>query len=424
MIITNITNTIIKTLTPEQKFMISVILVNAGNYLYNLILGRILGPEQFADAAVLITFLLVLSFAAMTFQLATAKFSVLFTNDVFKTFINIIYKYATIIGVFIGIAIIAFAPELQMLFNTQSNYMFIIFGIGVPIYFLMSVNRGIFQGNKKFDSLAVTYQSEMLSRLVFTLLFIYLLNIQSSIVIAIGISISFIFGLIPFRSENISFKIKKNLSSGDHKKVVTFFVLTAFYELTQILINNSDILMVKHYFDSYNAGLYASLALIGRVVYFVAWMFVMLLLPKVVQKHKDGEEHTSILIKYVLYITILSTVIVVGCYLFPELIINIMFGDQFIYIAPLLWKYAIATSLFAISNIFAYYFLSLDRYVPVILSGLLGILQIALVAVFHQSLEQVVVMQIIAMAILLIAQILFFSKSKNIKITDTLSTDN
>ena len=57
--------------------MLSVLVVNGGNYLYNLILGRLLGPEQFADAAVLITFLLVLSFIAMTFQLVTAKFSVL-----------------------------------------------------------------------------------------------------------------------------------------------------------------------------------------------------------------------------------------------------------------------------------------------------------------------------------------------------------
>ena len=151
-----------------------------------------------------------------------------------------------------------------------------------------------------------------------------------------------------------------------------------------------------------------SLALIGRVVYFVAWMFVMLLLPKVVQKQKDGLAHAPILFKYVLYITILSATIVLGCYLFPELVINIMFGKQYISMAPLLWKYAIATSLFAISNIFAYYFLSLDQYIPVLISSLLGILQVVLIILFHNSLSQVVVMQIIAMAILLIFQLLFF----------------
>ena len=401
-------HTALKRLSAEQKFMVSVIIVNGGNYLYNLILGRILGPEEFADAALLITFLLVLSFVAMTFQLSTAKFSVIFEKDVFKNFINIIYKYSSAIGIVLGILLILFANSLQALFNTQSSTMFTLFGIGVPIYFIMSVNRGVFQGSKKFDSLAITYQGEMISRLIITLLFIYTIQLQSSVLVALGIAISFLFGLLPFQSKHIEITKKHTLSSTDSKYILKFFLLTAFYELTQIIINNSDILMVKHYFETYEAGLYASLALIGRVVYFVAWMFVMLLLPKVVQKQKDGEAHSPVLFKYVFYITLLSAAIVLGCYLFPEFVINIMFGSEYISIAPLLWKYAIATSLFAISNIFAYYFLSLDQYIPVVLSALLGVSQVVLILFFHNTLSQVVIMQIIAMAILLAFQLFFF----------------
>ncbi|WP_369858715.1 oligosaccharide flippase family protein [Aquimarina sp. I32.4] len=402
-------NTALKKLSAEQKFMISVIIVNGGNYLYNLILGRVLGPEQFADAALLITFLLVLSFVAMTFQLSTAKFSVLFEDTIFKSFINIIYKYSTGIGIVLGIVLIIFSKQLQILFNTQSSSMFVIFGIGVPIYFIMSVNRGIFQGSKKFDSLAITYQGEMLSRLVITLILIYTISsLQSSTLIALGIAISFLFGILPFRSKDLEITKTHTLPSSESRYIIKFFLLTAFYEFTQIIINNSDILMVKHYFETYEAGLYASLALIGRVVYFVAWMFVMLLLPKVVEKQKEGASHAPILFKYVLYISLLSTTIVLGCYMFPELVINLMFGKEYISIAPLLWKYAIATSLFAISNIFAYYFLSLDQYIPVILSALLGISQVVLIALFHNTLSEVVIMQIIAMAILLTFQIFFF----------------
>jgi len=399
---------VLKKLNAEQKFMASVIIVNGGNYLYNLLLGRILGPEEFADAALLITFLLVLSFVAMTFQLSTAKFSVIFENEIFKSFINITYKYSTITGVILGILMIVFSKPLQSLFNAQSSYMFVIFGIGIPIYFIMSVNRGIYQGSKKFDSLAITYQSEMISRLAITLVLIYTIGLQSSILVAIGIAVSFFFGLIPFRTKDIEITTKHSLPKAESKYITKFFILTAFYELTQIIINNSDILMVKHYFETYEAGLYASLALIGRVVYFVAWMFVMLLLPKVVEKQKDGEAHAPILFKYVFYITLLSATIVLGCYLFPELVIQMMFGSEYISIAPLLWKYAIATSLFAISNIFAYYFLSLDQYIPVVLSALLGISQVALIVFFHNTLSEVVIMQIVAMAILLTFQLFFF----------------
>jgi len=395
-------------LTPEQLFMVSVLAVNGGNYLYNLILGRILGPAEFADAAVLITFLLVLSFVAMTFQLVTAKFSVLVENEVFKNFIAKVYKQAVVAGVILGALIIGFASQLQAVFNTSSSTMFIIFGFGVPLYFLMSVNRGTFQGKKAFKSLSITYQGEMLSRLLITLGIILLLNIQSSAAIAVGILISFVFGLFPFKLKQLRFKNATPLDAKYRKQIKNFFLLTAFYELTQIIINNSDILLVKHYFESYEAGLYASLALIGRIVYFIAWMFVMLLLPAVVELKKEGKETASILFKYVGYIAIISTIIVLGCLLLPELIINILFGEQYIAMAPLLWKYAIATSMFAISNIFAYYYLSLDKYVPVIISGVFGMLQMFLVVFYHDSLEQVVLMQIVAMALLLVIQIGFF----------------
>ena len=397
-----------KKISPEQLFMLSVLVVNGGNYLYNLILGRVLGPAQFADAAVLITFLLVLSFVAMTFQLVTAKFSVVFENDTFKNFISKIYKNATIVGLGLGALIIVFANQLQALFNTSSSSMFTIFGIGVPLYFLMSVNRGVFQGKKEFKSLSITYQAEMLSRLVITLALIFLFEIQSSVVIAVGILISFGFGLVPFKFKNLNFKKTIAIEASQSKQVKSFFIITAFYEFTQIIINNSDILLVKHYFDAYDAGLYASLALIGRIVYFVAWMFVMLLLPTVVQLKKEGKATAPILFKYVGYIAAIATAIVIGCALFPETAITILFGDSYLTMAPLLWKYALATGLFAISNIFAYYYLSLDRYIPVVISGVFGMLQMGLVIFFHDSLEQVVHMQIIAMVSLLVIQVIFF----------------
>ncbi|WP_369996699.1 oligosaccharide flippase family protein [Winogradskyella sp.] len=397
-----------KKITPEQLFMISVLAVNGGNYLYNLILGRVLGPAQFADAAVLITFLLVLSFVAMTFQLVTAKFSVLFEGDTFKSFVAKVYKQSFIVGVVFGLLIVVFAPQLQAVFNTSSSNMFVIFGCGVPLYFLMSVNRGTYQGKKAFKALSITYQGEMLSRLLITLAIILIFDIKASWVIALGILISFAFGLFPFKTSQISFSKTLKLEAEHSKQIKRFFLLTAFYELTQIIINNSDILLVKHYFDSYEAGLYASLALIGRIVYFIAWMFVMLLLPAVVELKKEGKETASVLFKYVGYIATISAVIVSGCVLFPELIINILFGEAYTDMAPLLWQYAIATSMFALSNIFAYYYLSLDKYVPVIISGVFGMLQVVLVVFCHDSLDQVVHMQIIAMALLLVIQLVFF----------------
>tara|TARA_R110000868_G_scaffold30515_6_gene112755 strand:- start:4963 stop:6213 length:1251 start_codon:yes stop_codon:yes gene_type:complete len=398
-----------KKLGPEQLFMLTILLVNGGNYLYNLLLGRILGPAAFSDAAILITLLLILSFIGMTFQIVTAKYAVLLEGSLLLSFIKLITKYAAVLGVLFGLSIVFFYQDLQLLFHTKTASMFFIFGFGIPVYFIMSVNRGLYQGQNVLSKLATTYQTEMASRLLLTIAAIYLLpGVPSSIIVASGIVLSFVFGVFPFQKVILEGVKTVETPEIDKKSITSFFALTAFYELTQIIINNSDIILVKHFFDSEQAGLYASLALIGRVVYFVAWMFVMLLLPKVIQMKKDNQDTLPILLKYVGYIVLLSTSIVLFTALFPEFVVGIMFGKEYLSISFLLWKYALATSLFAVANIFAYYYLSLDQYVPVVVSAILGSTQIGLIIAYHNSLEQVVHMQIIAMVILLFFQLCYF----------------
>lgn len=393
-------------LKASQVFMLSALIVNVGNYLYNLALGRILGPEAFADAAILITFLLILSFMAMTLQLSVAKFTGSFDGDKKDAFLKYSRKWSLIIGAVFGIAIFLLASDLQSWFNTNSSSMFQIFGMGVPIYFLMSVNRGYFQGEQEFIKLSITYQGEMLSRLFITLAFILLLPFKSSELVSLGILVSLVPGLVPFKK--ISQKVLPAIEQKEISHLKKFVVVTAFYELTQILINNGDILLVKHFFNSYDAGLYSSMALIGRAVYFVAWMFVMLLLPEVVRLHKEGSDTRKIFFKYLGMITGLVTAVVLINLLFPKLIITILFGESYIEVAGMLWKYALASSLFALANVFVYYFLSLDKYVPVVIAGIFGILQLAAIFFNHETLEMVVEAQIFVMLILLILQAAYF----------------
>ncbi len=390
----------------SQVFMISAMVVNVGNYLYNLALGRLLGPQAFADAAILVTFLLILSFIAMTLQLSVAKFTGSFDTDKKEAFLKYSRKFSLYLGCIAGLLVILMAGKLQLWFNTESSGMFRIFGMGIPVYFLMSVNRGYFQGEQQFINLSITYQAEMLSRLFLTLAFILMLPFQSSELVALGIFISLFPGIFPFK--RIKTKILPAISSTDISHLKKFILVTAFYELTQILINNGDILLVKHFFDTHSAGLYASLALIGRGVYFVAWMFVMLLLPKVVQRHKENKDTTRLFFKYLGMVATLSILVILTNLLVPELIISMLFGNAYLEVSGLLWKYAMASSLFALANVFVYYFLSLDKYLPVLISGIFGILQLAIIYLEHSSLEKIVEIQILVMTTLLAIQIGYF----------------
>jgi len=134
----------------------------------------------------------------------------------------------------------------------------------------------------------------------------------------------------------------------------------------------------------------------------------MLLLPKVIQLKKEGRDTQPILMKYIFTIVLFSAATVLVTYIIPETVVYLMFGDDYLPIAPLLWEYALATAIFAVANVFSYYFLSISNYVPVVISALLGFTQVGLIVFFHDSLKQVVHMQVVAMLILLIFQLMYF----------------
>ncbi|CAM1368200.1 oligosaccharide flippase family protein [Tenacibaculum xiamenense] len=400
-------------ISSAQWFMISVMIVNAGNYLYNLILGRWLGPVLFADVAVLITLLLVLSFLAMTIQLLCAKFVIEIPPERTDNFKKVIYKYTLFFSGIIGLLCMLFAKQLIDIFHLDNSLIFFLFGIGVPIYFVMSVSRGLHQGKQEFISLSQSYLLEMFGRLSLTFILIGFNIVNPTIAVTIGILFSFVLGLFPNQFTFSSLKEESVLAETETKAIYKFLLITALYEGTQIVINNSDILIVKHYFESNRAGLYASLALIGRVVYFVIWMLVMVLLPKVILAKKEGRDPQKVLINYLKFILLLTVTLVIGCYLFPEVIIAILFGKQYLSMGPLLYKYALATSLFALANVFVYYFLSLSKYVPVIIAMIFGLSQVAGLILFHNTLEQVVHVQIVLMAILLLITLAYYFNNRN-----------
>ena len=382
--------------------MISAMIVNLGNYLYNLIVGRMLGPSGFADASLLVTMLLVLSFLAMTFQLTAAKFSAEMDGEESQLLVSLMSRYGLVVGAVISLCMVLFSNQLQLFFQSQSAWMYIIFALCVPLYFLMSVGRGHVQGIRNFRQLSISYQAEMLIRLCGTVALLRLLDVDPAISISLGILASVALGYLPIRNKRVM-----PISSAGRitKTLLVFATYTLVYELSQVLINNTDILLVKHYFAAEEAGLYAALAMIGRVVFFIAWMFAMILLPHVVAAEKAGKDSRSLLWKYVGYTAILGAIITGVSYILPELIVHILFGTAYVEIASLLWLYALATSLFAVANMFAYYFLSRSVYGPIYLTFIVGLLQIFGLVAFHDTLLQVVLLQLVLMGILLIAQV-------------------
>lgn len=406
-------------LTGTALLFVSMTIVNGGNYLFNLILGRWLGPAYFADLSLLVTLMLMMTFITITFQLTAAKFAAAYTaqEDVERLLGMRLWlaRQAWIWGGLFALILILGAPFWQQFFHTVSMWPFIILGVGIPVYLAQGVERGMLQGQMRFSRLALSYQAEMVVRLLGGLLMVFMgWGVNGAVA---AMSLSFLASWLVAKT-NWQFslptifkrlKLPAAFSKIDKRVIIAFSVPVIVTQLSQILINNSDILIVKRYFPPIEAGQYAALALIGRIVFFATWSVTTALFPIVAQKQQKKENHRYLLVSGLTLVGSVSAVIILMAWWQPTLIIDILFGAAYQEMAPLLWLYAVATGIYSLANVVINYRLSADNSFGAYIGVAGGIAQVICLSIWHDSLQQVIFIQIGLMSTLLFVLLLWDS---------------
>ncbi|NTW03886.1 MAG: oligosaccharide flippase family protein, partial [Oscillochloris sp.] len=349
-------------LTGGALLFASSTIVNAGNYAFNLILGRWLGPAAFADASLIITLFLVITFVTVALQTTTAKFAAVYSAAERPAAVAELRRWLNRAAWLGGLGMLAVfglgAPIWQHFFHTNSAWLFVIFALGVPFYFVLGVERGILQGQARFGTLSANFQAEMWARLIFA---VGLVALGWSVFGAVaGLTLSLVVAwLVAWRSLGTR-PACGELMESERAGIVRFAGPVVAALAGQILINNSDVLVVKHFFSADEAGLYAALALIGRIVFFATWSVVTVIFPLVAQRHHRGEAHRHLLYAGLGIVAAISAPIVLGSFLLPEPFVLVLFGQAYLPVASLLGSYALATSLYALANVVISYRLSID----------------------------------------------------------------
>ena len=86
--------------------------------------------------------------------------------------------------------------------------------------------------------------------------------------------------------------------------------------------------MVKHFFPPAEAGLYAAIALVGRLLYFASWSVVSAMFPVSAEKKEDRGSRSLLAIPLLL-VTGMSVVFVLLLAAFPRLVFQSLFGSHF-----------------------------------------------------------------------------------------------
>ncbi len=381
----------------------SMTIVNAGNYLFNLVLGRWLGPAAFADLSLVITILLVITMVTSTLQTISAKFAAMHAANGDEPQIRAVRAWlgrgAWALGAAMLLVFIGGSSLWQSFFQTTSAWPFVILGLGMPLYFVQGVDRGVLQGQTRFGPLALSYQAEMWARLLGAVVLVALGFAVNGAVAGVTLSLlaTWLVGVWFLRPRQASERHTQPLPQADRRAILSFAGPVVAALIGQVMINNSDILIVKHFFPAEEAGHYAALALIGRIVFFATLSVVAAMFPLVAQKQQRGEPHRHLLWMAIGLVALASLAVIAAALVVPGLMVRVLFGEAYLAIAPLLWLYAVATMLYALANVVINYRLSAGDGGGSALAMLAGAAQVGGLWLFHSSLREVVIVQIVLM---------------------------
>ena len=377
-------------------------LATAINFAYNIAVARFLGPTAFGHATAVYTLLILISAVTLSFQIVSAKVvaqqnSLEGKSAVYRGF----HKSAWACGVAVAMLLLLFQTAIADYLKLPTPFLVVLLAIGVAFYVPLGTRRGYIQGAYGFQRLGTNLVLEGLVRLGGSLLAIALgLGVPGVIAAnAAAVAVAYL-AAAPKLAAGTPHELHVPEAFREALQAIIFFA-------GQVLINNCDIVLVKHFFPPTAAGLYAAVALVGRVIFAFSSAIVNSMFPIVAGTRAEERKDHRILLTSLLLVLGIGSALALGLRLAPAGIWATFFGPQFEIAGKqglpyLLALYAVTTVVYCLSVVIIAYEMSYKiantSWVQLAFSGavVVGICR------YHSSLQQVIWVQLILMLVLLV----------------------
>ena len=384
---------------------IATLLGGVCNYLYQIYMGIALGPEAYGVFGALFAIFYIIFIVGGTIQTSITRFvSKLKAEDDYGTMgflLSGMTKRMALLGVLAFFIFVLASGHIAAFLRLERKEPVIIVGATLLFSLLLPVSLGTLQGLQRFVHLGVNGVLNASLKLSFGILLVSAGFGVSGALGAVVIASVFALGaaFIPVRSV---FNQKGSDFNFWGLYKYTFPVMVAMFCYT--VPSNLDVIIVKHYFEAYDAGLYTATSVLGKVVLFLPGAVTAVMFPKVSELHAQNKVTVSLLNRCLMYTGIVSGAAAIGCLLFPSFVVNIVFGAEYIGAAPLIRLYGIAMFFFCLTVVLMYYNLAVHSLKYVYIFVFFTFLLIGLLSVFHSSMIEMI-------TILLVTNVALFLSS-------------
>lgn len=373
---------------------------NAINYLYHLIMGRLLGPSSYGELATLISLIGMLSIITASVSLVVTKYVSASANlDERENLIGWFKTRAILISLLIFTLILLISPFLASFLKIDKISYLILIAISSLFSFAAVINRAILQGILKFKEMVLTILAENSFKVILSIALIYLGYELFGAMLAFSLATLIGWYLANAYLRSSTMKLIQTPPNLKSMIIYTFPVIIQTMSTTSLY--SSDLILVKHFFSSHEAGIYAALSTLGKIIFFGAGPISTAMFPLVSQRQAQGDNYKRIFLYSLILTAVMSVGLLAVYWLFPALAINLLYGSAYLEAKDLLLYFGIFMSLFTICSLFINFNLSLGKTKVVLFPLFASILQIVLIWFYHENIKIVILISSFVTALLL-----------------------
>ncbi|MFZ0392330.1 MAG: lipopolysaccharide biosynthesis protein [Terracidiphilus sp.] len=377
-------------------------LTMAINLVYNIAVARFLGARGYGHATVVYTILTLLSAITLSFQIVAAKVVAQQPSAEGKTAVyRFFHRAAWACGLGVAFALAVFERPIADFLNLPGSSLVAIIAVGAGFYIPLGVRRGYIQGTCGFRALAANMVLEQAFRLG-----------GSVIMIFAGAGLTGVIAANAAAEAVAYYAIRVALHGRARNPLLPSYIVretgqAAIFFAGQMLISNCGIVLVNHFFDARKAGLYAAVAMVGRVIFSFSQAVVNSTFPLVAGSADEERRDLRVIATSLLLVLGVGVAVSLGLLFAPAALWTHLFGADFAiagrYNMPyLLALYALGTVIYSLGAVIITFEMSYKiantSWVQFAFSAIL----IAAICCFHSSLREVILVQLALMVVLFV----------------------
>ncbi len=316
-------------------------------------------------------------------------------------------------GMVFFLLILLFRHSFAKFLHTGESTLFIIFGVYIGITLLGIIAPAFLQGLLRFKAYAFWLVLTSVLRFLFPVLLVFVgFEVKG---VFLGIAFSVICSYLA-----AAFLLRRDFQEGFtdklhryYKKILIFAGPVLFVHLGLTILNNADVVLVKHYFDADLAGIYSGTVTLGKILLFGAGTVGVVMYPQIAAAYARKEDYYAKIKPFLLLQTAVVVLGLVAFVFFPKVLTLTMFGSRYLDSVEYLPGFSVFIAFYILANFLTLFFLAIEKVKVFVLHISAVILQLVLIATYHADLNQVIFMNVAVSGLLLLSLVGYFFNSRS-----------